>query len=399
MAVPGGAFRILDDAGRQAYRFARHYLGNTASEFILRSGGPEALVGAVASYHPLAGAAAASTLKVVRQQLANNQEIARPGGNVPRPSAEPKPAFRQPIPGVLSRTTDLVTSRTYHGAVNKGKIEDSYNTKTTTNNYYSTYTTTNMPRYYNPRRRYRRRVFRRRVRRVPYSRRRLSGRRFITVPKTMQTYGATAMRAIGQLKYVDEDVASSDTITANWFFEPLGANIAQGTSMITRIGNRILIKKIMIRGQINMVPATTGAVVADASNWVKLIIVLDTQNNATDNSTTMAASGGLFNGTLWDDFRNLYRVGRYRILHESVVDLKSDIIVNTAGTDYAQTGCVKPIEIIIPCNIIIEYNQNATTGAITTMPSNAIYLGYVRKGGTANPVISYASRIRYKDLQ
>lgn len=397
MALNPGALQVLDDAARQAYSFAKHWLGNTAAEHIVRTYGPEAVVAAVTHYNPAAGAAAASTLKVVRQ-LQGEKGDTRPAGNVPRPSGAPIKTYSEPIPGVRSRTNDIVTKKEYHANVlNTGKIEDSYNTKTT--NYYSSSSTTIMPRYYNPRRRYGRRIFRRRVRRVPYSRRRVNRRRFITVPRTMQTYGQSAMRAIGQLKFVDEALVASATVTSSWTFTPMCKNIAQGTSMITRIGNRILLKKLYITGQTWRPDAAATGALDDVDTWVKFVVVLDTQNNSTDNSALMAAAGGLYDTTDFLSKRNLYRVGRYRIIHESILNITSTILVNTAGTGYAMTQAAKPIEVVLPLNIILEYNQSASTGAVATMPSNALYFGYVCMAVGSGPYMSINVRTRFKDLQ
>lgn len=405
MAVPytylTSTLHQLGQGGQVAYEFAKQQLGRSGALNLVKTLGPEVAVAYLGTKVPALAPQVPTILQRVRDYRSKYDfphiESEATAGNTPRPSGAPIKTYTEPIPGVKSRTTDIVTSKSYHGPVNSGKIEDSYNTKNTTNNYYSTSTSTYMPRYYNPRRRYGRRIFRRRVRRIPYSRRRVSRRRFITVPRTMQSYGASAMRAIGQLKFLDQINEVNATVAATWTFQPIVDNIAQGTSMTQRIGNRVLLKKMIIRGFAQLANADPASL-TDSIIWLKFVIVLDTQNNNTDNSTSMAAAGGMYINTDFSAFRNLYRVGRYRILHESIVQLTPDVFVNAAGTGVARTLGQKPIEVILPLNIIFEYNQSASTGAITTLPSNALYCGYVYSGGS-QPLLDLDIRTRFKDLQ
>lgn len=206
------------------------------------------------------------------------------------------------------------------------------------------------------------------------------------------------MKFLGQKKFFDITLGSATATNNTWRFKPLIEGIVGGHSMVERIGNRIQIKKLHITGHLQVVAPT---LMVDSEFWVKIMVVLDTQNNSTDNGTDMQAAGGLFTSNDWYGLHNLYRVGRYRVIHESIYNLKTNVIVDTAGTGYTGGTTSVPVDINLPMNTIIEYNDDAS-GDAEQMPSNCLYWGIIYLGGagaSTTPKYTLTNRVRWRDLQ
>jgi len=147
-----------------------------------------------------------------------------------------------------------------------------------------------------------------------------------------------------------------------------------------------VIKNVMLRGQMKLGLADQ---VAETSDRCRVVVYLDKQcNGATAGVTDILESGDV------DSFNNLANRSRFTILMDKVMgfDLQGGV---ATGAAYSFGQRVKPFQWFKTCNIPIEFDNSATTGAITTIRSNNIGVLAVTDAGLAET--GYVCRIRYTD--
>lgn len=190
-----------------------------------------------------------------------------------------------------------------------------------------------------------------------------------------------------EYKYQDyvDDTTFNVVNTGNLF---LLNGIGIGTGPNQRIGMKIKVDKIQIRGRLRTNPNA-----AAVPSRCRLFVVMDKVN---DNSSTPPSFGELFNflpgtatgGSATSAFYNLYNTSKYKFLYD-----KTFVVFPTGGQE-----CGFDINLKIP-NCITSYNASGSTqGAID---NKAIWFGYFGDVDftqtTQCPVINYSSRIRYYD--
>lgn len=158
--------------------------------------------------------------------------------------------------------------------------------------------------------------------------------------------------------------------------------IPQGTTESTRIGGQCCIKSIQIKGNMTFVPGgdTVG------SNTAYMWLVLDKQcNGAAAAFTDVLTSANPHQALI-----NLNNSDRFVILKKWVWNF-----VSQAGVQAAFSGQLKPMDFYKKVNIPIEYSS--TTGAITEIRSNNIFLLAASRG--ADDLVTFAgiTRVRYDD--
>lgn len=179
----------------------------------------------------------------------------------------------------------------------------------------------------------------------------------------------------GELKF--KDFASSTAFQQAGAVNPDFTTVAQGVGETERIGKKIVVKSIYLRGVIVHQP--TAAI--SGGNTVRIMIVNDKQANG-----AAFTVGQVLNPQSYLAHRNLENVDRFRVLRDSTFSMNSE------GVNESQ----KNISMYIKCNIPIEYDSSTTSGAIVSQRSNSIALLMI--GDTNNvTVLSYNVRIRYAD--
>lgn len=143
--------------------------------------------------------------------------------------------------------------------------------------------------------------------------------------------------------------------------------IAQGDGQSNRDGRKIIVKSITCTGQVVFAPAATTV----GSDIVWMWLVQDTQCNgaaatvADDNVGVFTAAGASASLAV----RCLANADRFKILKKWVIPTSSQ-----AGVSAAYSGNIVPICDYLKCHIPIEYDASATTGALTTIRSNNLFL-------------------------
>lgn len=181
-------------------------------------------------------------------------------------------------------------------------------------------------------------------------------------------------------------------IPTTWQMANCPVIIQQGTSANGRIGNRVLIKEIMVRGILSL-PSQTN--VTNMRDTVDIALIEDTQcNGAQPNATD------IFYRDIRDSFLNLNNNNRFKILYRKTFMFNTDGIVPT-GAAYSSSPLRVLVDINVRCNIPITYSN--TTGALSERRTNNIYLAQCSQEGLVGWLVggTYETprlRTRYIDM-
>ncbi len=193
----------------------------------------------------------------------------------------------------------------------------------------------------------------------------------------------------GELKFHDVDVDQAAADLSAGVIQNAGTLniIAQGTTESERVGRKCIIKSIMWRSNIRQAGLSNANSVQGSDTW-RIIIYLDKQCNG-----ATAAVTDILETADYQSFRNLSNVGRFQtlmdltfIIHPS--PCAGDSATNDQGRNEVNKSFYKK------CDIKLEYDNSATTGALTSIRSNNIGMLIISKG--VESVISLDSKIRMR---
>ncbi len=188
----------------------------------------------------------------------------------------------------------------------------------------------------------------------------------------------------GEMKFKDTDVSDA-VVTATMVINQILV-IAQGNTESERIGRKLTIKKIHVKGQVKLASQTAANATA---NTVIMMLVQDTQTNGAAFTAT-----DLVETDDYKSFRNLAQSSRFKILYKKTITLNAQGGVAT-GAAYAFGEPVRAINCNVNCSVPIEYDNSLDTGVIATVRSNNIYWVTQASAGTAS--IDANCRVRYSD--
>ncbi len=200
--------------------------------------------------------------------------------------------------------------------------------------------------------------------------------------RTSGYYGRFA-RTGGEMKF--KDVGLDKTVTAGLVASHLTV-LPQGNTKSERIGRKITIKKVHGMGAITLPPATAGT---DTSDVVRMMLIQDTQTNG-----AAFTSADLLEADTFDSYRNLANSSRFRVLWTRTYALRS-YGAGPSGAAIVWSEDVVKFKFSKSVNIAIEYDNSATTGALTTIRSNSIWMVYLSQEGLCSAEGTY--RYRYTD--
>lgn len=167
--------------------------------------------------------------------------------------------------------------------------------------------------------------------------------------------------------------------------------IAQGFDEIQRIGRRILITKVMIRGLVQL----AAAVDTESFAGIRMWIIQDLQTNGTEFTTTDFLELQLPGSSEYLSFNKLANKNRFKVLYDKTM------VLNTM----AQGSSVSFSTLEIPFNIFldrskkpieIEYSDLTTTGSVSSQRSNSIWFCYVASA-SSDVGLTFHSRVRFTD--
>lgn len=191
----------------------------------------------------------------------------------------------------------------------------------------------------------------------------------------------------GEKKFLDTDIGTAfGTLTAN--MEKSNLNIIpQGDGESERVGRRVTITDIHIQGSLVLAPPTAAS---NGSDAVKLMLVVDKQTNkATFGTTVLLEADAIYS------YRKLPNATRFQVLWSKTFELNSGGGA-ASGAAYVFSENRVTFNKTIRCNIPVEFNDDAATGAIETQTVNSLHMTTQCATG-AIVALEGNARIRYYD--
>lgn len=213
-------------------------------------------------------------------------------------------------------------------------------------------------------------------------------RKYKGLMRTSGFYGRFRGGNFGQeLKFLDNAISFTFDSTNEIPATGQLCIIAQGDTQSQRDGRRVIVKSIYVNCLVTLVPAAA----AQSSTMIYLWLVQDTQCNgaaatvADDNTGIFTSSGT----APYAAVRCLANGNRFKILKHWIKKMESP-----AGVTGAFVNVSSQIQQYIKCHIPIEYDASATTGALTTIRSNNLFL--VAGSSAADDLTSCLGTIRLR---
>ncbi len=190
-----------------------------------------------------------------------------------------------------------------------------------------------------------------------------------------------------ELKFHDIAVDDAAISTAGTIQNTGTINIiAQNTTESTRIGRKCTIRGINWRYNLKL-PAQ--ASMSETSDTVRVILYLDKQCNG-----ATATVLGLLETDNYQAFNNLANKSRFRILMDKVHTITSPSAIAGPVSGQAEING----RFYKKCSIPLEYDNSASTGALTTIRSNNLGVLLISRDGDATGVAFDSQfRLRFSD--
>ncbi len=166
-----------------------------------------------------------------------------------------------------------------------------------------------------------------------------------------------------------------------------------------RIGRNVHMMKIKIHGKIG-VPIQAVQSAADSATRVRLILVMDTQTNATAMTSAQLLRDAGEAATTMSSFQNPNNFGRFRVLKEKNFNLTNINMANDTGATggIIQSGMVINWKLTYNFKNPVKVQFNATNGGtIADIIDNSVHVIAGIDGNSLAPQISYYSRVAYKE--
>ncbi len=200
--------------------------------------------------------------------------------------------------------------------------------------------------------------------------------------------GASSRSKIGELKNFDHNIVTNAGAGGGTTdIEPTLCDIPEGTGENERVGRRVLVKSIQLKGSVG-----ADAIPDDASVPIRWGLYLDRQTNGA--AATFADLFTVVSGIEYGAMRNLDNSGRFHIICDRQLTVGR-------GFSTASKQDYVPVNVYFRLNHVLEFSGG--TGAISELTTNNFGL-YIVQGdsvgsATASTNVRFrgTSRIRYQD--
>lgn len=188
-----------------------------------------------------------------------------------------------------------------------------------------------------------------------------------------------------ELKFKDTNKASTAITAAGSIFNDTLVGLQEGNTDSSRIGNRITVKSVMVRGIAQLAAAVDSA---NTSQSVRIIVYLDRQaNGATAAVTDILASADFL------AFNNLDNSDRFRTLADTMIDMQVPG-ATPSGAAYTFGEFNQTFFLKAKLNLDFKYKGNA--GTVADLSGNNIGVLVIGKTDALG-TIAYDARVRYTD--
>jgi len=218
------------------------------------------------------------------------------------------------------------------------------------------------------------------------------GRRstFRRMTRNIRTPTGRMMRmtyTLPEKKFIDNTAAAASVDTGTFY---LLNGLSLGTSVLTRIGQKIVVKSIHVKVAVNGAPFAQTPTLPP--NRVRVLLIWDNQPNTqtpTLGDILEDSTAGV--GILSSQFTGY--ISRFRILWDERIDL-GNLVANNAASDII-TGYR---EKFLKTNLLVSYSDT-NNGDIQDIITGAIFLVFVGASATAANYSQhqYYARIRFVD--
>lgn len=199
-----------------------------------------------------------------------------------------------------------------------------------------------------------------------------------------------AMTTSPEMKYFDTNLAYTNITTTGVVTSPTFNLINLGTGENNRIGRQVTVRRIMIRGSINLRAQEDPA---QSANKFRIVVFQDKQANG-----AAATWLNIMQTADIDSFRNLENSRRFKILHDKFHTLNpGGGGQNTPGTK-TWAEVYRHFAVYIKCAIKLEYGTT-NPPTIADMRSNNLGIMVIAEEPQTDniPRIQYSTRLRYTD--
>ncbi len=203
------------------------------------------------------------------------------------------------------------------------------------------------------------------------------------------TRGRRAKKLNGvELKFHDLDIDDGVVATGGTIAEDSCVTVAQGTTESTRIGRKMVVRAIGWR-MLAEVPASNAK--ESTSDILRVILYVDKQTNGAAATVTDILETADF-----QSFNQLANKSRFRTLMDRTYSLSVPAGSGRGSTDTTAFGEIKIADTFFKnVEIPIEYDNSATSGAISTVRTNNIGVLTISSSGIAS--FKSKMRIRFSD--
>jgi len=165
-----------------------------------------------------------------------------------------------------------------------------------------------------------------------------------------------------------------------------------------RVGRRIRVRKLRIRGDID-VPLQTNQTSADAAGLVRIVLYQDKQTGGVQAQAEEVIDNGescdvMADGLIIHAPQNPSNFGRFRVLWDKTFKLTPPPI-SYDGTNVEQAGYQIPFKINVKCDVPINFNQT-NGGTVADIVDNSFHVIAATTSGL-NVSLSYICRMVFED--
>lgn len=239
------------------------------------------------------------------------------------------------------------------------------------------------------------------LKRRPYQRQRLqygASRGMQFVSRTM------GVQAVTEKKYFDSYDSADALVAANdWTgteIDPAGNTLfypAEGAAINQRIGRKVSVTKLKIRGHIYC--AKNNAANGLAPTLCRMILYQDMQTNAAQaqGEQLMASPGAATALQCVTTYQNLANVGRFRVLKDKMITIQNPALSYDGAAEDAN-GLIKPFKFNITFRKPVVVRFNATNGGtVADIIDNSFHLIANCSSIELAPTVYYQCRVVYTD--
>lgn len=188
-----------------------------------------------------------------------------------------------------------------------------------------------------------------------------------------------------ELKFKDTTKGATTLASAGAILNDTLIGLTEGNTDSTRIGNRITVKSVMVRG-IAQLPAAVDVTLT--SQVVRIIVYLDRQANGATATVADILAAADFNA-----FNNLDNSDRFRTLAETTIDMMTPG-ATPSGAAYTYGEFNQSFFLKAKLNLDFKYKGNA--GTVADLAGNNIGVLCIGKSDALGTV-QYIARVRYTD--